>query len=719
MKLNIQLFGGVCTIESINETTDISTNASTFSIDVSLSSTGSTYNNSNASMELQWKYASEGTWHGLGRQTFSLPKTSTRTKNWTMSLTHNQDGTLEEIQYRVDWYITNSTNGVTGITSYTPTTIPRGSVFIANQWDKDTQRLMTSTLSFPANQYVNNVYHKLEARFMNNGTETTICTRTDVSIINNAISFTLSSGELSTIYNLMPNQTTHYIRMFLYTYTDSSYQNQLGDVSIVWWTGLIPTSIIPTASLSYSEGGDVPSTWGLWVKGKSKVDFTLTGTGVYGSTITGYSISGDGYTYNSNTAITNYLSTAGAITFTGIVTDSRNRQGSIQSILNVLDYYNPSFTATQVQRCDSQGNIDENGEYLYYNFAGSISSCDGNNKANTTYKIGYRVQNTGNYTYITIDSNKDSINASGVLSGVTFSSNTTYDIQFAIQDTFATSTSLQTLDTGFDLMNFNASGKSMAIGKVSEASSTDELLEIALDTEVDGKVEATGSLITTGNDTGVICDNQNATSPRKTKYTVSGGGRAGIYDMTNSSWIIQSETNQDVAIPHHFSTGAGTEVNLSDAYFYNGRNNDKYNIISAATESIYLRPNGRWSGTGQTALNPNGNLTVSGSITSNGKSVPVMKELYSNTTGSQSVNIGESTNNYNLYIITWGIAIDEKRSDVFIPNFQRYNFTQIATKDYWAVYEFNNSGNNITMTYRIGQGWSQTSKIYKIIGVKF
>lgn len=65
-----------------------------------------------------------------------------------------------------------------------------------------------------------------------------------------------------------------------------------------------------------------------------------------------------------------------------------------------------------------------------------------------------------------------------------------------------------------------------------------------------GQFIATDSIITTGNDTGVICDNTQATNPRKTKYTVSNSGNAGIYDMTNSSWIIRSETSQNVYIPH-------------------------------------------------------------------------------------------------------------------------------------------------------------------------
>lgn len=509
MKLNIQLFGGVCTIDAINQAPDITTNKSTFTITATLTSTGSTYNNSNADMEVQYKFASEGTWHGLGLQKFSLPKNSSVTKNWTFTQAHNADGTLEELQFRVNWYITSSTWGTTGVTSYTPTTIQRGSAFIANQWDKDTQRLMTSTLSFPANQYVNNVYHKLEARFMNNGTETTICTRTGVAITNNAISFTFSSGELNTVYNLMPNQTTHYIRMFLYTYTDSSYQNQLGDVSIIWWTGLIPSSVIPSVSLTYTEGGDVPNSWGVWVKGKSKVNFTLTGTGAYGSTITGYSLSGDGYTYSSNPVLTNYLSTSGNITFTGYTTDTRGRTGTTTQTLSVLDYYNPTIATAQVQRCDVNGNIDSNGEYLYVSYGGSISSCNNKNTPSAVYKIGYRVHNTGSYTYIQVASNVNSYSASGMLytdgiyaanrgSGtkLQLSTDYTYDIQFFVNDYFNPNgiTSVQVLDTGFDLLNWNAAGTSMAIGKVSERNANENVLDVALETYFEKDVSIAGNL---------------------------------------------------------------------------------------------------------------------------------------------------------------------------------------------------------------------------------
>lgn len=580
-----------------------------------------------------------GNWATVGTATAVVPHNADGTKSCNISTYFYNTGTSMAGDYSTPYP-----------NSVTLDTIPRNSQFIANQWDKDTQRLMTSTLSFPAVQNVSGVYHKLEARFMNNGTETTICTRTGVSIVNNAISFTLSSAELSTIYNLMPSQTTHYIRMFLYTYTDSSYQNQLGDVSIIWWTGLIPTSVVPSVSISYAEGGDVPNSWGVWVKGKSKVNFTLTGTGTYGSTITGYSLSGDGYTYSGNPVLTNYLSTSGNITFTGYTTDTRGRTGSATQTISVLDYYNPTIGTAQVQRCDVDGNIDNNGEYLYVSYSSSISSCNNKNKPNTTYKIGYRVHETGSYTYITLTSNVDSYSATGMLytdgiyaanrgSGtkLQLSTDYTYDIQFFVNDYFNPNgiTNVQVLDTGFDLMNWNAAGTSMAIGKVSERTAADNVLDVALEAYFDNDVSVTGVL--------------DATTIKENGYALQAVATSGSYNDLTDKPTIPTKTSD--------------------------LNNDS--------------------------------------------SFSSMKQLYSNTTGTQSVNIQESTSNYKYYIISWGHDYTEKRTDIFIPDFGETRLDQFATTGYYFIYNFSNSGNNISMTYVTGAGWGNNGKIYKVIGVKF
>ena len=431
--------------------------------------------------------------------------------NWvtvgTVSVTipHNSDGTKS---INISTYFSNSGTSMAGSystpypTYVTLDTIPRGSTFNTTQWDKDTQRQMNSTLSIPATQHVAGVYHKLEARFMNNGTETTICTRTGVSINSGYISFTFSSGELNTVYNLMPNETTHYIRMFLYTYTDSAYQNQLGDVSIIWWTGSIPSSVIPSLSIgTITEGNSTVASlgWDVFVQNKSQLSIPLTGTGAYGSTISSYSTTVNGSTYPGSNVTTNIINTTGSLTISSTTTDSRGRSGSASKTVSIVAYSNPQITNAIAARCDSLGNEDDNGTYLKYSFDGSISSISNNNAH--TFRIGYKIKGTDTYTYTNIDTTNYSITKSNQVLNLNLDASKTYTIVFEAVDSFTTTPIERQIDTGKDLMNFNESGKAMAIGKVSEAGANQELLEIALPVEIKRDTSITGDVSITGDTT--------------------------------------------------------------------------------------------------------------------------------------------------------------------------------------------------------------------------
>ena len=432
--------------------------------------------------------------------------------NWvtvgTVSVTipHNSDGTKS---INISTYFSNSGTSMAGSystpypTYVTLDTIPRGSVFNTSIWDttqRDTPRDMNTSLSFPAIQNVAGVYHKLEARFMNNGTETTICTRTGVTINSGYISFTFSSGELNTVYNLMPNETTHYIRMFLYTYTDSAYQNQLGDVSIIWWTGSIPSSVIPSLSIgTITEGNSTVASlgWDVFVQNKSQLSIPLTGTGAYGSTISSYSTTVNGSTYPGSNVTTNIINTTGSLTISGITTDSRGRSGSASKTVNIVAYSNPQITTAIAARCDSSGNDDDNGTYLKYSFDGSISPISNNNAH--TFRIGYKIKGTSAYTYTNIDTTNYSITKSNQVLNLNLDTTKTYTIVFEAIDSFITIFIERQIDTGKDLMNFNESGKAMAIGKVSEAGANQELLEIALPVEIKRDTSITGDVSITGN----------------------------------------------------------------------------------------------------------------------------------------------------------------------------------------------------------------------------
>lgn len=632
-----------------------------------------------------------------------------------------------------------------GSTQATLDTIPRGSTFNTTAWNRDTQRLLTSTLSIPATQHVANVYHKLEARFMSSGTETTICTRTGVTIDNGYISFSFTNNELNTIYNLMPKETTHYIRMYLYTYTDSSYQNQLGDVSIIWWTGLIPTSVIPSVTFaSYTEGGDVPSSWGVWVKNKSKVNVTLSGTGIYGSTISSYSLNGDGVTYYTNPTLTNYLSSSGNITFTGTTTDSRNRQGSATLTLSVEDYYNPTIATAQVQRCDVNGNIDRNGEYVYISYDGSISPCANKNTPYAEYKIGYKTTTSDTYTYITLATNTNNYSATGMLftdgiftpdsvgTKLQFSSDYTYDIQFYVKDYFTINDdNVQILDTGFDLMNFNPSGKSMAIGKVSEASSSDELLEIALDTEISGDVDINnnGTMIISKNGNNILRNNSYGTSI----LSSASNGQSIVFrpngdsDQTNQATLnnygglqISGDFEANAITKAHYIElgGSGLTTPYIDFHYNNSGSDYTSRIIETSSGNLEMQ----------------NNLRVNGNITKNGNPLYGEIVLFSGDSNN-NITLSDSAANY-TYLEIWFRPNDstdwQGYEKIYSPNGKTFDLNYAVlfagTQVYIKNSAFSINGTSITQSYGIeyyfsnnsSVRFSQTSNIYitRIVGLK-
>ena len=503
MRLNIQLFGGSCSIGTITETTTgADTNQSIFSIPATLSRTGSTHNNDNAYMTMQWKYASASSWTTISKQTFGLPTSKTSvTKTWSLTLTHADNGTLENVQFRVQWYITDSTKGTTGATTFTPTTIPRASVPTLNY----SSRQFGEQVIISTNRYSSSFTHTLEYTFA--GSSGTIATNVGASY-----TWTIPNN----LMNNIPNATSGTCTIICKTYNGSTLIGSK-NVSLIL---NVPSGITPAISYKYpslQEMGSTPSNWNTWVQGKSKVGMTFYASGSYGSTISSFRSTLDGYTYsiskNSNNEypfISNYLNNVGTFSLVSVATDSRGRTHTdTWSNIQVVAYSNPTISTAQVQRCDASGNIDNNGEYMYISYGASISSCSGNNTSYAVYKVGYRVHGTGNYTYVDLTTNANSYSASGMLfsngikaassSGtkVQFSTNNTYDIIFYAQDYFNPNgiTNVQLLDSGFDLMNFNPSGKAMAIGKVSEAGANEELLEIGMNTTIDGTLNVVREVI--------------------------------------------------------------------------------------------------------------------------------------------------------------------------------------------------------------------------------
>ena len=225
----------------------------------------------------------------------------------------------------------------------------------------------------------------------------------------------------------------------------------------------IPTSIKPTCTVNITDPTGYSATYGGYVQNKSKMKITVTATPAYGSPITGYSIIANGNTYSDNPATTGVITASGTNTIIGKATDKRNRTGSATTTINVLAYSSPKITFT-MYRCDQDGIENMTGSYCKVTYKAVITSLS--NKNSKSIKLRYKKTSDTTYTFRTINMGSYTQEGSEIFSAEDGSS---YNVQMQAIDSFETSTTTAELSTGFSIMHIAASGKGLAIGKISQA----------------------------------------------------------------------------------------------------------------------------------------------------------------------------------------------------------------------------------------------------------
>lgn len=276
--------------------------------------------------------------------------------------------------------------------------------------------------------------------------------------------------------NQVPNATSGTGTLTCTTYNGST---AIGSKSISI-TLKVPTSVVPTiSSLTAARvDGTVPSSWGIYVQTKSKATITISGAaGIYGSTISSYSISGGGFYSTASTLTTGYLNSSGTITFTATVTDSRGRTSAAATVsISVVAYSAPSFSSYLSQRCDSSGTLTNDGTYVKGTVRYTYSTCSSNN---TVTRATYYKKTTE--TSWTNASKSFSSGTAFTFGGGGISTESTYDIKYTLTDAFTTISVQDTVSTASVVMDFKSGGKGVAVGKVAE---TDTCFEVAEDWNV-------------------------------------------------------------------------------------------------------------------------------------------------------------------------------------------------------------------------------------------
>ena len=269
----------------------------------------------------------------------------------------------------------------------------------------------------------------------------------------------------------VPNGTSILVEILCSTYNGSTH---LGDKTTSF-TAYVPSSVVPsmgTPTATMVDNG-VPSDWGVYVKGYSKVTIAMTSvSGSYGSTIKSYSITGPNLSSKSSSATSGVLGSAGTNTYTCTITDSRGRTASKTVSISVVDYSKPSISVS-ASRCNSDGTVSSSGTYVSFTAYSTYASVSGKNGT-----VGLASCN--------------GVSTNDFYSGVTkilaanCAINTSYTLTVSVTDTLGSSASASvTIPTASRIMNVRANKSGIAFGKFAE---TDNVFDIGMNTRIDGEL---------------------------------------------------------------------------------------------------------------------------------------------------------------------------------------------------------------------------------------
>lgn len=271
------------------------------------------------------------------------------------------------------------------------------------------------------------------------------------------------------LMNRIRGSTAGYITFRVYTISGgSSIGSNTVSISVD-----VPANVVPViSSISCTDATGNLSKFGGYVQNKSRLKISVNAAGAYSSEIKTYKISAGDDEYSSNNVTTGELTTAGAVSVSATVTDSRGRTASKTTSITVLAYTGPTIDKLRVYRCNADGAANESGSYMKVELSAKITAL--NNKNGKTFRLEYKKSSVTSWTTKTTYTGAYTWATSYIISADPDSS---YDIRLTATDSFSSATYETAIGTEFTLMDLRYTGKGIAFGKVSESDNFDVNME--------------------------------------------------------------------------------------------------------------------------------------------------------------------------------------------------------------------------------------------------
>ncbi len=272
----------------------------------------------------------------------------------------------------------------------------------------------------------------------------------------------------------IPSSTSGTMSVTLYTYSSSSCSTQVGSSSSATFTVTLPTSVVPTmSSVSVAidnSSNEVVEEWGIALAGYTRVNVSATASGIYGSTITGFTITGSYVTTVTGTSLDytgSIITSSGNKQFIVTCTDSRGRVSSTYTsdIIAFLSYTAPKVTKLSMSK-DDDGLMVATATWTY-------DEVDGYNSSTAT--IYYKTTDATDWT---THSGSLTSGTAFTLTSLTPEETASYNFKVVVTDALGNSAEKDAFSsTTTVLMDFKAGGTGLGIGKICES----DMLEVAME----------------------------------------------------------------------------------------------------------------------------------------------------------------------------------------------------------------------------------------------
>ena len=163
------------------------------------------------------------------------------------------------------------------------------------------------------------------------------------------------------------------------------------------------------------------------------------------------------------------------ITIEATITDSRDSTITVTKELQIIDWHAPVLNSVKVERCKANGESDAAGNYVNIKYNATVASVNSKNGKTIEYEITRQGSYDGTQEADELERYK--MSGSKVLP---CHGDYSWEIKVTLRDDFETTEYTMLVGTAFTLVDYNQSGRGMAIGKVAEQP---DLFEIDIPTK--------------------------------------------------------------------------------------------------------------------------------------------------------------------------------------------------------------------------------------------